>query len=317
MKRLVSTIDLSKREWLLYRKKFGLTGTDISSILNMNPYRSAFDVYQDKTTDEFDESDNEAMKQGRELEQYVVKRFCEETGLKVRRANGIYYNEQYPFMLADFDRLVVGEKAGLECKTVSPYSADQWADGRTPQHYLLQVQHYLAVSGYDCWYIAALVFGTEFIIRKIERDEELIRNLITMEERFWTHNIIGRNIPEPDGSENYSEVLKKRYFNSRKDKEIRLFGVEEDLRRREELNGLLGKLEKEKKIIEQKIQLQLGKSDAVYAEAGQYRIAWTPTITNRIDTARLKEEKPEIYQSYLKESYGKRFTVKEIRKEAA
>lgn len=69
-------------------------------------------------------------------------------------------------MLADFDRLIVGEKAGLECKTVSPYSADKWSDGKIPMHYQMQVQHYLAVSGYECWYIAALIFGRDFIIRK-------------------------------------------------------------------------------------------------------------------------------------------------------
>ena len=36
-------------------------------------------------------------------------------------ANAVYQNEDYPFMLADFDRLVVGAEAGLECKTVSAY----------------------------------------------------------------------------------------------------------------------------------------------------------------------------------------------------
>lgn len=103
MKRLISTVNLDKTEWLRQRKK-GITGTDVGAIVGMNPYRSAFDVYQDKITDEIEEIDNEAMRQGRDLEEYVAQRFCEETGLKVRRANAIYYNEQHPWMLADFDR---------------------------------------------------------------------------------------------------------------------------------------------------------------------------------------------------------------------
>ena len=86
------------------------------------------------------------MRQGRDLEEYVARRFSEETGLKVRRANAIFQNEENPFMLADFDRLIVGQKAGLECKTVSPYSSDKWNDGNIPLHYQMQVQHYLAVS---------------------------------------------------------------------------------------------------------------------------------------------------------------------------
>ena len=61
------------------------------------------------------------MRQGRDLEDYVAQRFSEETGFKVRRANAIYQSEEHPLLLADFDRLIVGQKAGLECKTVSPF----------------------------------------------------------------------------------------------------------------------------------------------------------------------------------------------------
>lgn len=310
MKRLVSTLNLDKKEWLRYRKQ-GITGTDVGAIVGLNPYVSAFEVYQDKISDDIIEFDNESMRQGRDLEEYVAQRFVEDTGMKVQRANAIYYNEKYPYMLADFDRVIVGQKAGLECKTVSPYSADKWANGKIPLHYQMQVQHYLGVSGFDCWYVAALIFGTEFLIRKIERDEELIQNLITIEERYWYHNVLGRNIPAPDGSAGCSEMLKKQYFSARNENEIQLFGVEEELRRRDEIKGLLDKLEKEKKTIEQKIQLQLGQADAVYGVAGNYRVAWTPAVTTRFDVSRLKEEQPEIYDRYLKETQSKRFMVKQ------
>ena len=43
----------------------------------------------------------------------------EATGKKVRRANAMFYDEKHPFMLADVDRMVVNENAGLECKTAS------------------------------------------------------------------------------------------------------------------------------------------------------------------------------------------------------
>lgn len=185
MRRLVSTIDLPKTEWLKYRKT-GITGTDVGAICGLNPYSSAFQVYQDKITDEISEFDNEAMRQGRDLEEYVARRFTDETGLKVRRANAIFQNEENPFMLADFDRLIVGQRAGLECKTVSPYSADKWSDGNIPLHYQMQVQHYLAVSGFDCWYLAAVIFGKEFLIRKIERDGKWkMQCLLTIIVRSW------------------------------------------------------------------------------------------------------------------------------------
>ena len=281
MRRLVSTIDLPKTDWLKYRKK-GITGTDAGAICGLNPYSSAFQIYQDKITDEIEEFDNESMRQGRDLEEYVAQRFSEETGLKVRRANAIFQNEENPFMLADFDRLIVGQKAGLECKTVSPYSSDKWNDGNIPLHYQMQVQHYLAVSGFDCWYIAAVIFGREFLIRKIERDEELINYLIDIERGFWYNNVLAGIMPEPDGSDNCSEMIAKMYFKGQENKTIKLSGYKEILDRRADLDKLIKKMEKEKKEIDQKIKMEM--QDATVALEAGYKISWSNFEQNKLDT---------------------------------
>ena len=308
MRRLVNTLDLPKTEWLRYRK-LGITGTDAGAICGMNPFRSAFEVYQDKlNTDIIESEDNEAMRQGRDLEEYVAQRFCEATGYKVRRANAIFCNEEYPFMLADFDRLIVGMDAGLECKTVSPYGADKWANGNIPAHYQLQCQHYMAVSGAKSWYIAALIYGKELIIREIKRDEELTKFLITIESKFWNENIQKRIMPDPDGTKKCSEEIAKMYFKSDSEQTISLIGFDETLRRRDELSELIEKLEKEKASIDQRIQLEMG--EAGYAVSDNYRVSWLTTESRRIDTKRLKEERPDLYQDYSKVSTCRRFLVK-------
>ena len=51
-----------------------------------------------------------------------------------------------------------GEDAGLECKTASPYSANQWKDGKVPPHYLAQCLHYMTVTGKREWYLAVVIF---------------------------------------------------------------------------------------------------------------------------------------------------------------
>ena len=308
MKKIVSTLNLSREEWLKYRKK-GICGTDAGAITGFNPYVSAFSVYRDKTSDEISEFDNEAMRQGRDMEDYVARRFMEETGKQVRRANAINKNEKHPIMLADFDRLIVGEKAGLECKTVSPYSADKWSDGKIPMHYQMQVQHYLAVSGYECWYIAALIFGRDFIIRKIERDEELINNLTVIEENWWEKHIVENTIPEPDGSTAYTKLLNEYYHNDR-DKTVKLYGMDKTLERRGEIDSLIRKLNTEKEAIDQRIKINL--EDASYGETEKYKVSWIDTVQNRIDSKKLKAENPDIYNGYLNEVHSKRFTVKKI-----
>lgn len=89
MKKLVSTLQLSREEWLRYRKQ-GIGGSDAGAVCGLNPYRTAAHVYLDKITEDVEEIDNESMRQGRDLEEYVARRFMEETGLKVRRSNYMY-----------------------------------------------------------------------------------------------------------------------------------------------------------------------------------------------------------------------------------
>lgn len=82
MKKLTATKELTHQQWLEYRKK-GIGGSDAGAICGLNPYRTAMQVYHDKISEETENIDNEAMRQGREFEDYVARRFMEETGKKV------------------------------------------------------------------------------------------------------------------------------------------------------------------------------------------------------------------------------------------
>ena len=97
---MVSTAGLSHEEWLRLRKT-GIGGSDAGAICGLNPYSSPMKVYLDKTEEDITDFDNESMRQGRDLEDYVARRFMEETGLKVRRSNMMYRSKENPFMLAD------------------------------------------------------------------------------------------------------------------------------------------------------------------------------------------------------------------------
>lgn len=310
LNKLVSTLDMDHETWLQYRKK-GIGGSDAGSICGLNPYSTAISVFQDKTQPQVEEkADNEAMRQGRDLEEYVARRFTEETGKKVRRANAIFFHEEHPFMLANVDRLIVGENAGLECKTASAYSADKWKDGHIPESYEIQCHHYMAVTGADAWYIACVVLGKEFIWHKIERDEETIQMLIQIETDFWYQNVLADKMPAPDGSKAAEELLSKYYKNSDPDKSIALVGFDEKLRRRDEISELQDKLEKEKKQIEQEVKVYM--EDAEKADSDHYSVSWKSVTSNRVDSKKLKSVYPEVYQECVKASESRRFTVKEI-----
>lgn len=306
MKKLVSTLNLDKESWLKYRKQ-GIGGSDAGAVCGLNPYRTAIQVYYDKTSDSIEDVDNEAMRQGRELEEYVARRFSEASGKKVRRANAMFYDEKYPFMLADVDRMIVGENAGLECKTASPYSEEKWRDDKIPLSYQLQCYHYMSVCNADVWYIAVLIYGRDFKYHRIERDDEVIENLIRIEKEFWNEYVLKQVIPDPDGSKTADVAIAERFKES-KSITIPLTGFDERLERRQELLSLLEKIETEKRQIDQELKLYLG--DAEIAENEHYRISWKNFSRSSIDEKRLKAEQPEIYEKYRRKTTGRRFTVK-------
>lgn len=238
-KTLVSTVGLSHEDWLRYRRR-GIGGSDAGAVCGLNPYVSSIRVFLDKTSEDTEDFDNEAMRVGRDLEEYVARRFTEASGLKVRRKNAILYHEDYPFMLADVDRMIVGENAGLECKTASPYSADKWKDGEAPAHYLIQCHHYMAVTGADAWYLAVLIMGVEFRYIRVERDEEIIAYLRQIESDFWNKNVQAGVMPDPDGSKVADEVIRQYFSSAVPHTSIRLKDeFTERLKRREEVLRLI------------------------------------------------------------------------------
>lgn len=80
------------------------------------------------------------------LEQVVADEFCRREGKKVRKC-GLFRSRKHPFMMASFDRLLVGEDAGLECKTSNAFKRGEWDKGEIPPAYYVQCQHYMMVSG--------------------------------------------------------------------------------------------------------------------------------------------------------------------------
>lgn len=306
MKKLAATKDLSYEEWLRYRK-LGIGGSDAGAVCGMNPYQTAMQVYFDKTSENIEQTDNEAMRQGREFEEYVAMRFMEATGKKVRRANFMYYDEKNPFMIADVDRMVVGENAGLECKTASPYMADRWEDGKIPLSYQVQCHHYMSVCNADAWYIAVLIYGREFKYHRLERDEKMIADLVQIEKDFWENHVLKKKLPEPDGSKLADSVIAE-YFKHMVPQSIPLAGFDGKLGRRQELAGEIAKLEAEKRKIEQELKMYLG--EAELAENEHYKVSWKAVSSSRLDEKRLKEEQPEVYAQYQKVIQSRRLTVK-------
>ena len=195
-------------EWLALRRT-GIGGSDAGAIMGVSPYKGAFSVWADKQGKLPPLEDNEAMRQGRDLEDYVARRFAEASGLRVRHEYSMLRSVEHPCMLADIDRRIIGERAGLECKTSRDITMARYRNGEYPMEYYCQCLHYLAVTGWDCWYLAVLVYGTDLLIYKICRDEVMddIEALIKAEEAFWDSYMVLDQPPAPDALDSTAAAL--------------------------------------------------------------------------------------------------------------
>lgn len=306
-----STVEMSHQEWLQERTK-GIGGSDASIILGLNKYKTPFELWLEKTGQSTVENGaGEAAYFGNLLEDMVAKEFEVRSGKKVRRNNFMLQHPEHPFIMANIDRKVVGEEAVLECKTASAFLAKEWESEEIPESYLVQVQHYLGVTGYKHAYIAVLIGGQKFIWKEIERDDELIQMIFDAEVHFWNHHVLGNIPPALDGSSAAEKFLNEKYAKVEGGKTIDLpFNFKEKVDNLLEVKTNIKQLETLKKEIENQLKKEL--EDAETGFVKNYRVDWKPVVQNRIDSKRLKKEKPNLYQSYVKPTTYRKLNIKEI-----
>ncbi len=233
----------------------------------------------------------------------------ERTGLKVRQKHMLLQSEDYPFMLADLDGVIRetdGEMAVFEAKTASAYKREVWEEG-VPAPYVLQVQHYLAVTGAKKAYIAALVGDNHFYHHVIERDEEMIGKIIAMEKYFWETYVLGGMEPVPDGSEATTEYFNSRFAQSdgttvELPKDVLAICEEYD-----RFSAELKQVETAKAAAANQLKFYL--KEAETGMVGDRVVTWKQITRNSVDTKRLKAEEPEIYNDYLTQSSYRRLMV--------
>ena len=322
----ISTAEMSREEWLAERRN-SLGGSDMGAIVGLNPYSSPYSVWAEKTGRIPGAEENEAMRQGRDLEEYVAQRFTELTGKKVQRLNFLLRNDDAPHLHANIDRRVVGEHSGLECKTASALSAKKYAGGDFPEHYYVQCVSYLAVTGWDRWYLAAVVLGKSFhvyMMTTIQDDpvpewcegsvyvsREEIQALRDMGCNFWESYVIPDKEPPVDGTDATGEAMKLIYANTNGET-IELFGREGMLEDYQQLGKRIKELQLQQDELKQIIQQDMG--EAVMATSTGYKVSWKPQTRNSFQAKQFAKEHPEIdLGPYYKSSTFRTFKIEEVK----
>ena len=195
----------------------------------------------------------------------------------------------------------------FEAKTASAYKAGEWDDA-IPDEYQLQIQHYMAVTGYKAAYIAVLIGGNTFRWKLVERDEELISMLIELEADFW-HHVEDGTPPAMDGSAASVKFLSERFPDSVPKSQIALPDTAADLiHQYDTACEQLEAITEQKQEAENKLKELLGENEV--GTAGDRIIVWKSVSQERLDSKTLKAEHPALYQKYANKTSYRRFTIK-------
>lgn len=304
----IPTSNLTKEEWLNLRSST-IGGSDASTILGLNPYKSPYALFLEKTNKVIPEdiSEKEAVRLGTDLEAYVAKRFTEATGKKVRRENYTIFRDDMPYAHANYDRLVVGENAGLECKTTNALHLRKFQNGEFPANYYCQCMHYLMVSGMERWYLAVLVIGIDFKVFCIDRDEDEIAALRAAEEDFWNMVQTGTH-PDVDGSPSTLEALEAEFPYSDNFSRMDLTSNASDLEIMDMCNQQIKDLERKKSEAQARIMQSLGPCER--GEYGAYSVTWKNQVRRTFDREKWESEHGKIPDQYFKSSGSRTFRFK-------
>ena len=305
-------MESDRGKWLDIRRG-SIGGSDAAAVMGLSPWKSPYTLWLEKTGQAKDEdiSDREAVHFGNVLEEVVAREFCQREGKKAKRC-GLYRSREFPFLTASFDRLIMGENAGLEIKTASSFKRQEWDEGKIPTPYYLQCLHYMIVSGLPRWYIAALIGGNHFVSWVVEYNEQDAAALLEAEKTFWDY-VTREVMPPIDGSESTTASLKERYAGGIMEPMELPNTAAPLLRRWDELKELKAGIDEEVKTIQNELCGMLGDYETGLLGEGDTarKVTWK-TIPGRvtIDSKRLKAELPEIYEKYSKKAAPyRRFTA--------
>ena len=297
----------TQEEWLALRSKY-VGGSDAASVVGLSPYRSAYTLWAEKLGKIPPFEGNLATEVGTFLEEFIAKKFEQETGKKVRKVNQSILNSDYPWAIANIDRDIVGEDAGLEIKSTSELNMKSFKNGEYPATYYCQCVHYLAVTGKKKWYLAVLIGNKEFKVFEIKRDEDEIAALMEAEKGFWDLVQKGES-PAVDCLKSTSDTLTALYPTSNEDT-VSLVTYEQELAEYSLLQAEIKRMEERKDEIANRIKNFLGESGR--GENDHYKVSWTTSSRNTFDVKAFAKDNPDIdLTNYYKTSTSRTFRISE------
>jgi putative phage-type endonuclease len=313
-----------RTEWLS-RRTNSIGGSEIGMIAGFSNYGSALTVYNDKLGLVKRFEGNIHTEFGTRLEplirDWVQNDFLKATEIELKTYEYPFMmiDKEYEFFSANIDGLGVlnntwtykenkdtgeiwtipaNEYFGLEIKTASEFLKNMWDGEEIPAQYYLQCQWYMMITGLK-YFLIVYMLGKEIQWKVVPRCEDDIQAIRELGRDFWNNHIIQKIPPDVSGIKRETEEITEQQ-NLIDDIETAI--SDSKLEKYIELSEKEKEIQKEKEIIKQKIFLEMQDSKKGLSSDGEFKINRFSVTRENLDIKKLKEQHPNIYKEYLKES---------------
>lgn len=285
----------------------GVGSSDAAAILGLDPFRSSYDVWLEKTGRAEPFAGNEATRLGSRLEAPLRAEVAELIGARVVAATSTFTRG---VLRANVDGMVGEAKRGsplVEIKTTG--MLDGWgADGsdEVPERVRMQVMHQMLCSGSDRCYVACLRAsrGLAVTVHPVEFDPFTAAAIEDACVEFWERHVL----PDiaPDTVPSMATLARVRRDNPVVvDVPVEL--IEAERRLREALTAA------ERLHEEARGRLLAALGTATNGQGGDYIVSYRPVARRTVDLARLRAEAPDVATRYAVESTSRRLEVRKVR----
>lgn len=320
----MSKLNLDTDEW--HKRRYaGIGGSEVASVLGLNPYQTKKQLWNVKTGREKPFAGNSNTYWGHVLEAVVADEYAKVTGRKIRVSNKHYNGSKIgaPWLVGNIDRLIIGDDdrptSILECKTCTDeYKTDSegekdWGNGNVymdgkcvkeddcvPVNYLLQVQHYMAICDKEVTDLAVLFMRTrEFRIYTIKRNEAIIKAIVDNTRDFW--EMVVNDIEPPLTQKELVECIN--HSDVTENAVMADFDIFESVRKLKTLKEKQKEVETEIDELSAKIKVFMGDNCKLTGNDGKVIATFmSGSLRQSFDQAKFKLDHPDLFANYQRES---------------
>lgn len=286
----IETIQIQNEDqWLAERVK-DVTSTEVSTLFDLNPYMTQFELYQQKSSGQVVKiPENTRMKWGKRFEGPIARGVAEDQGWDISKLD-VYMRNPEIRIGSSFDFMINSSSDGpgiMEIKNVDGLQYRQkWNDDEAPEHIELQIQHQMLVSGMKWTALVAMVGGNDPKIIYRNFDEDIAKEIQERVAAFWVLVTSGL-APSADYSRDadaiiaaYRQANAGEIFDATGDEEIASM-----VREYHNLGIQLDDYETQRKAIKAQLLEKIGSAEKVTAPWGSISAGMTKDTPPKIITA--------------------------------